>query len=146
MKEQRCKCGASLLSFRDTELCGDWLSALIFKFFCAGWAEQHSSKRWAHKGRRSYSAGGYFHVSARSTWTAGYVMNWLCVCAQVFFTVASLAACDLNITAMLCFSMFNLDIRQLVFEAVLFREYPSCWCLQSWKAYVFLITSFYQGN
>lgn len=47
---------------------------------------------------------------------------------------------------MLCFSMFNLVVRQLVFEAVLFREYPSGWCLQSWKAYVFLITSFYQGN
>lgn len=95
IKERRCKCGASLLSFRDTELRGDWLSALIFNFFCAGWAEQHSGKRRAHKGRRSYSAGGYFHVSARSTWTAGYVMNWLCVCAQVFFTVTSLAACDL---------------------------------------------------
>lgn len=156
IKERRCKCGASLLSFRDTELRGDWLSALIFNFFCAGWAEQHSRKRRAHKGRRSYSAGGYFHVSARSTWTAGYVMNWLCVCAQVFFTVTSLAACDLvqlnktkkkkKKTAMLCFSMFNLDVRQLVFEAVLFREYPSGWCLQSWKAYVFLITSFYQGN
>lgn len=38
--------------------------------------------------------------------------------------------------------MFNLDVRQLVFEAVLFREYPSGWCLQSWKAYVAYVPRF----
>lgn len=57
-----------------SEIHSDQLSALIFMFFCAGGTKQYSSQRWAHKGRRSYSTGAYFHLSDKSIFTP--VLLW----------------------------------------------------------------------
>ena len=46
-----------------SETRNDRLSALISMFFCAGGAEQYSSQRRTHQGRRSHSTGAYFHLS-----------------------------------------------------------------------------------
>lgn len=61
--------------FGETGIHNNWLSVLILMLFCAGGAKQHSSKRWTHQGRRSYSTGAYFCHSDQSTFTSCYIMN-----------------------------------------------------------------------